>query len=49
VINDDEAVASTAPATASATQTTPPATGVSPYADPNGRFPNLKLSVIVPV
>jgi glycosyltransferase involved in cell wall biosynthesis len=49
VINDDEAVASTAPATATATQTTSPATGVSPYADPNGRFPYFKLSVIVPV
>jgi glycosyltransferase involved in cell wall biosynthesis len=49
VNNDDEAVASTTPATASSTQTTPPATGISPYTDPNGRFPSFKLSVIVPV
>ncbi len=48
-MNDEEAVASATPATTSASHTTPPAAGVSLYADPNGRFPNLKLSVIVPV
>lgn len=47
-MTNDEAVASTAPTTTSA-QLAPPAAGVSPYADPNGLFPDFKLSVIVPV
>ncbi len=47
--NDEEAVASTTQTTTIATPATPPATSGSPYGDPDGRFPNLKLSVIVPV
>jgi glycosyltransferase involved in cell wall biosynthesis len=49
VTNDQDAVAVAAPASTSATETAPPAAAVSPYASPDGRFPNFKLSVIVPV
>ena len=47
--NDEDTVASARPARISVAGTTPPATGVSAYTGPNGRFQNFKLSVIVPV
>ncbi|MEX1158736.1 MAG: glycosyltransferase family 2 protein [Thermomicrobiales bacterium] len=45
--NDEGSAAPTTPAAAA--KTTPPVAAVSPYADPDGRFPNFSLSVIVPV
>jgi glycosyltransferase involved in cell wall biosynthesis len=49
VTNDDATVVSRQPVTTSVTRTAPPDPGVSPHSELNGRFPDFKLSVIVPV